>query len=111
MHASDFGNNALRGGQGRDELHGWQGNDTLDGGNGGDPPGPPLFLAHVAVGRVPDGDRAAALHAAAEVERDAAALASVDLRGNEPGRNPLGGGDRVPHLLRRGGDLRLRPRG
>jgi Ca2+-binding RTX toxin-like protein len=36
LHASDFGNNTLRGGQGADELHGWQGSDTLDGGNGSD---------------------------------------------------------------------------
>jgi Ca2+-binding RTX toxin-like protein len=36
LHASDFGNNTLHGGQGADELHGWQGNDTLEGGNGRD---------------------------------------------------------------------------
>ena len=36
LHASDFGNNTLRGQQGADELHGWQGNDVLEGGNGSD---------------------------------------------------------------------------
>ena len=36
LHASDFGNNTLYGGQGADELHGYQGNDTLEGGNGRD---------------------------------------------------------------------------
>jgi hypothetical protein len=36
LHASDFGNNTLEGGEDNDVLHGWQGNDTLEGGDGED---------------------------------------------------------------------------
>ena len=57
-----------------------------------------------SAGRVPAGDRALG-GGLAHVEHDGAALALVDLGGHEPRADAVGGGDGIPHLLGRAGQL------
>src|SRR5262245_40781934 len=57
--------------------------------------------------RFPDGDRRPGLHSGAEVGGGDAALALLNLAGDEPGRDAGRGRDGRPDLFRRPGDLGL----